>query len=206
MPLLPSRPTQAERLYYRGCLRVRQFCKVNGLILPVITRVRKEDWHVSACAYYRPDTEKMRKWTKTGINICLEECARPCSELQTRNWNWPGSTTDREPYGVVCHELGHHADWSKGVKKWEYGSEYCEQVMKESGEDAITSYCPNPAEWFAEIYRLWVTNHALLQYIRPKTWEILRRDWTPVSKDDWKEELGEDCPARVIKALERKGR
>lgn len=47
--------------------------------------------------------------------------------------------------------------------------------MEESGELPITSYAPNPAEWFAEIFRLFVTNHGLLKQLRPKTYNILLR-------------------------------
>lgn len=171
-----------------------RFCEVNKLPIPKIEAVLLDDWLVGACAYYRKDS----------IKICLEECAFPCSEAQARNWNWPGSTVDREPYGVLCHELGHHADFHTGVKKWSYGSEYCVAVMEESGEPKLTNYCPNPAEWFAEMFRLFVTNHALLKVVRPVTWSILRRKWTPVSGDNWIRELGKGAPKRIIESNKKK--
>ena len=98
-----------------GCLRVSEFCWVNKILVPTVRVVPLDDWHVDACAYYRSNTESNRKWTKPGIDICLERCASPATEHQVRNWNWPGSTTDREPFGVLCHELGHHCDWIAGV-------------------------------------------------------------------------------------------
>ncbi len=140
-----------------------------------------------------------------GISICLEECGRPCNDSPNRNWTWPGSTTDREPYGVLCHELGHHCDWLTGEHKWEYGSEYCVKVMKRSGEQPITSYCPNPAEWFAEMFRLFVTNPGLLYCLRPKTFDVLLEKWAPLDPLDWREVLGENVPPKILATLLKKG-
>lgn len=194
MPLLPM---SKQALYLRGCSRVKWFCQANEIPIPSISTVDKEDWHFgSTCAYYR---------SACGIVICLQQCANPCSEGQVRNWNWPGSTTDREPFGVLCHELGHHCDWTKSERKGSYYGDYGVSVMKQSGEKPITGYCPNPAEWFAEMFRLFVTNHALLRCIRPKAWELLSSQWKPVSSDDWRKELGDGVPARVIQTLINKG-
>jgi len=185
-----------QHLYLQGCERVQLFCEVNGLSTPKIAAHEVEDWRVGACAYYRNDT----------IKICLSACATPCTESQSRNWNWPGSTTDREPYGVLCHELGHHCDRVSGKRQWSYGSEYCQEVMKESREEPITSYCPNPAEWFAEIFRLFVTNSALLKLLRPKTHAILLRKFKPVSNEDWVAELSTiyEAPPRILLNLKKK--
>lgn len=182
-------------LFNRGVERVTKFCQVNSLLLPSIESVPSERWRVGACAYYRKDT----------IKICLAECAFPCTQNQVRNWNWPGSSVDREPYGVLCHELGHHVDLYSGIQGWAYSSEFSETMMKASGEKKLTNYCPNPAEWFAEMFRLYVTNHALLQLIRPKTWKLLRERWKPVSHKNWIIELGADCPKRIIESNLKKG-
>lgn len=211
MPKVPRRYGYTKwDLYERGVERVSRFCEVNSLTLPAIVATPRDEWYVAACAYYRPVDLKtdrfFKKTLKPGINICLEECASVCNSAPSRNWNWPGSTTDREPYGVLAHEIGHHADWSVGVKKWSYGSEYCEVVMALSGEPPITSYCPNPAEWFAECFRLFVTNAALLAQIRPKTHAILLQRFKPVSGACWFKELGANVPERVVKALRNKFR
>jgi hypothetical protein len=184
-----------EELYGRGLSRLHRFCRANRVPPPRVEAVPATDWHVNACAYYRPQT----------IRICLRYCGRPCGGEAGRNWTWPGSTTDREPYGVLCHELGHHCDWLAGGRKGRYFSDYGEGVVRESGEPPISGYCPNPAEWFAEMFRLYVANHALLYALRPRTWGLLRKRWVPVSGDDWLAEMGPGVPARVVRALRNKG-
>lgn len=205
MPTIPRKISYCKNwLASQGINRVISFCGRNDISLPMINDVPSYQWVVDACAFYRPDTEGNKKRGYAGINICLNKCASPATEEQVRNWNWPGSTTDREPFGVLCHELGHHCDWVTGEKKWTYGSEYCQQVMSDSGEPPITSYAENPAEWFAEMFRLFVTNHALLLLLRPKTWKLLTERFQPVSSNDWEYELGSNVPKRILNNLKKK--
>lgn len=126
-------------------------------------------------------------------------------EVCGRNWNWPGSSTDREPYGVIAHEVGHCADWfrsgDEGLPRGAYGGMVSRLLREESGEKPLTSYCPNDAEWFAEHFRLFVTNHALLAILRPRTHSLFMERWKPVSHDDWRVELTDAVPARIIRAI-----
>lgn len=192
MPKVVQPQTEKMRLYLKGRERVEQFCLANDLLIPSILK-EDDEWFVNACAYYRA----------CKIHISLKECAHQATEGQVRNWNWWGSTTDREPGGVLCHELGHHADMLAGNSKGRYYSDYGESVMGESGEPPITSYCPNPAEWFAEMFRLFVTNAALLKLLRLKTYFILLDKWKPVSDPSWIAELG-NCPPRILSNLRKK--
>lgn len=188
-------PRDKQLLYLRGKRRVEQFCLANGIEPPIVRPpTLRTDWVVGACAYYRP----------VAINICLEDCAWSATEGQVRNWNWPGSITDREPYGVLAHELGHHVDLLAGERKGRYYSEYGEGVMSRANEPPITSYCPNPAEWFAEMFRLFVTNAALLSFLRPITFALLNERWKPISSLDWVEELGSNVPERIVNNLRKK--
>lgn len=188
----------SQRLFDAGKARAIAFCEINDLPIPKMEVVPKEKWHVHACAYYRPQI----------IRVCLEECGRPCSETMSRNWSWPGSDTDREPYGVVCHELGHHVDWLSSEKdRGPYYSRYSTLVRKESGEDFVSGYQTNSAEWFAEHMRVFITNAMLLGLLRPRTFDILIERWTPVSGDDWEMELREviqGVPDRIVKNLRKK--
>lgn len=182
-----------QGLLARGINRVQTFCGVNKITCPDIVW-EQEIWNWSACAFYRPET----------IHIHLPACGYPCTPFQTRNWTWPGSTTDREPFGVLCHELGHHCDWTASDKKGAYFGSYSIDVRADCKESQLTSYCSNDAEWFAEMFRLFVSNHALLKLLRPRTWMKLTERWLPVSPDDWHEELGPQVPARVVTNLEKK--
>lgn len=174
---------------------VHRFCRVNNLEAPEVRRVPRECWLFGACAYYRPED---------GIVIQLESCAQLATETWVRNWNWPGSVTDREPMGVMAHELGHHCDFLTGYKKHSYSSDYSASVREASREKPISSYCPNDAEWFAEMFRLFVTNHALLKLLRPKTHSLLCKNFEPVTHDDWSYPLGPNVPQRILENLARK--
>jgi hypothetical protein len=220
---MPPRPTTTwsphpDDLVDAGRARIDLFCSANSVPVPALFRVNTDRWHFGACAFYRPDCDRYRKYFGVedglgkdgyglGINVCVPLCATPCGDTESRNWSWPGSVTDRTPYGVLCHELGHHCDWLTGDKKGEYYSEYCERVKDAAREPGVTSYADeNPAEWFAEAFRVFVTNPALLRCLRPKTFSALEGKWVPVgSVDDWRKPLGSNVPDRVIRTLKNKG-
>lgn len=209
-------PDSQTELFLLGRQLVNMFCAANQLPVPNITNSTTINWNFQVCAFYRPDTPTNRKWTIPGINICLEKCQTPARPALSRNWTWPGSTTDREPVGVLAHELGHHVDWHSSTEKGTYFGNYSIDTRAASGEKPITSYCENDAEWFAEIFRLFITNHLLLQQLRPKTYDILRARWTPVhvlhlfdpddtTVIDWRTALGTNAPERIITNLVKKG-
>ena len=197
-----------------GIVRLRRFCEANGVPVPCVNVVKDNNWYFDACAYYRPDTEQERKWLGrgmgrkgygVGINICLERCQVPCPETPCRNWTWPGGVIDREPYGVIAHELAHHLDWLASETKGRYFGSYSRDLRRHSGEAPLTGYCPDDAEWFAEMGRLFVTNHSLLRQLRPRTYALIMLRWKPVSPDDWRVQLGRNVPSRVVRSLYNKG-
>ena len=208
MPQL-NYPSGREALTTLGVQRMAWFCRANGIPAPLVTVIPKSEWNVNACAFYRADGPSIRKWLsrtpyRPGINICVDLCQYPAPHANSRNWSWPSATVDRTPYGVIAHELGHHCDWLAGEKKWSYGSEYCEQVMGESKEAPLTGYADNPAEWFAEMFRLFVTNPSLLRAVRHKTYTQLLLRWKPVTSAGWVATLGANCPSRVVNAQRNK--
>lgn len=196
MPIFWGR--NKDELLFKGCNRLIAFCKHNNVGWPQVTGFEKDEWILGSisCAYYRP---------QEGVMICPDLCAYPTTEAQIRNWNWPCSVTDREPYGVIAHELGHHCDVLTGTKKGKYWSSYSSEVCLASGEHPITSYAPNEAEWFAEMFRLFITNPLLLKEIRPITYELLTRKWKPLPSKGWRHELGQNVPAQIVKTLINKG-
>ncbi len=153
----------------RGWDLVESFCEFNGLRTPELKVVEPKDWRFSStCAYYRPEV----------VTICPTRCAGIGRSGMA--WSYPGYVIDRTPYGVVAHELGHHVDWTRSGRKGAYGGNYSQGLRDASGEPKLTNYCPNDWEWFAEMFRLFVTNPDLLKAIRPRTYEMLCRDHKPV--------------------------
>lgn len=180
-----------QELVRGGTELAKEFCEANKLALPGLMPVERSEWRFDACAYYRP----------TYIKICVEKCAG--IGTAGRQWSYPGYTVDRTPYGVIAHELGHHADYTLSEKRGAYFGDYSIAVRKASGEVPLTSYCPNDAEWFAEMFRLFVTNSDLLARLRPKTYRVLRERWDPVVYVPWTSVL-KDAPARTILVATKK--
>lgn len=177
-------------LLQRGGKVMAEFCQVNNLPAPTIYPVDYDQWNVDACAYYR--------------NSVTHICPARCAAIGTigRQWSFPGYTVDRTPYGVVQHELGHHVDVLKGNRRGSYWSDFSAVLRGRAGEKQITSYCPNDAEWFAEMFRVFVTNPDLLRLVRPGTYREMRSCFTPVFNDTWRDRL-QGAPARTITAAER---
>lgn len=184
-----------------GKTLIAGFCERNLVELPEVRVREPKEWRFGGvCAYYRP----------VHIEICPARCAHP--GVAGRSWSWPGYSTDRTPYGVLAHETGHHADMLRSKRKHGYRGDHSISVRAEVGEERLTSYCPNDGEWFAEMFRLFITNPDLLRLLRPRTFERLSRDWLPVVKAPWDEVLRGapqrtlDAAARKIEEVKRKGR
>lgn len=178
-------------LFKRGLDVTASFCSANSLPAPGVRRLASDEWTVGACAYYRP----------TETVICVEKCAGV--GVAGPAWSWPGYTVDRTPYGVLQHELGHHVDVLRSTRKGNYYGDFGMRVRQVSGEKPITSYCPNDAEWWAEMFRVFVTNPDLLSLVRPRTYREIKSTFVPLFEDTWRERLS-DAPPRHIAAVERK--
>lgn len=182
-------PGKAE-LLDRGIKHAVRFCVANGLEIPAFEIVN-HDWPFGCCAYYRPGK----------VVVHPPHCA--VVGLSGQAWSFPGWTVDRTPYGVVAHEIGHHADYSTATKtRGKYFSNFSREVRAQSGEPKLTNYCENDAEWFAEIFRLFITNPDLLRIIRPKTFEILSLYFVPVETRSWREVLA-TAPERTRAQAEK---
>lgn len=169
-----------------GSALVEQFCVANSIRIPVRKIVPKIAWRFNVCAFYRPEQ----------ITICVEKCAH--IGTANRAWSYPGYVIDRTPHGVMAHELGHHVDHLKSTVKGAYGGDFSSQMRAASGEKKLTNYCPNDWEWFAEMFRLFVTNSSLLLAVRPKTYELmLAAGLEPVVRKHWSQVLS-DAPERTI--------
>lgn len=182
--------TTKSEMFELGRGVLERFCSLNAIAMPAIQPAEASSWKWGACAFYRP----------TRIVICVARCA--AIGTAGRQWSFPGYAVDRTPYGVVQHELGHHVDVLRGQRRGAYWSEFSAAVRGNAGEKPITSYCPNDAEWFAEMFRVFVTNPDLLRLTRPRTHRELRSSFEPVFTDTWRDRL-RGAPDRTIKAAER---
>lgn len=188
--------TNAERtvaLHHRGVDAILEFCVKNSMIAPTIdVHTETQGWNVQACGYYR----RMR------IHVNARLCAAPVPR-GPRQWSYPGYIVDRTIYGVLMHELGHHVDLMMGEKEGlqlgKYCSEWSYKLRSRVNEEPITTYAPDSAEWFAEIFRLFITNPDLLKLIRPRVHSALSESFTPVEHRCWEEVLWE-APEKVQKA------
>jgi hypothetical protein len=174
-----------------GVHLMEMFCAVNTIGIPKVIEADPERWPFGTCAYYR--------------NNVTTICVRRCASIGTAGmqWSYPGNTVDRTPYGVIQHELGHHVDMTKSSRTDRYRGDFSLSMRAESGEKPITTYCPDDGEWFAEMFRLFVTNPDLLRILRPRTHAAMLVHFTPVFGDTWRARMT-GAPERTIKATERK--
>lgn len=178
-------------MFEKGLALHREFCAANKLKPPTINE-SDVPRNFGTCAFYRPHQ----------ININVNACAHIGTAAQA--WSFPGYVIDRTPYGVIQHEQGHAADYGKGGKTADrYFSDFSVKLRATSGEDKLTNYCPNDAEWFAEMFRLFVTNSDLLKRVRPRTYALLREHFKPVIDAPWRKIL-KGAPDRTIAQAAKK--
>lgn len=182
-----------QAMLVRGIDLVEEFCELNDLAVPGVKTYTKEEWRFpSTCAYYRENR----------IHIAPSRCAS--IGHAARAWSYPGYVTDRTPYGVMAHELGHHVDFLRSSVRGAYGGSFSVGMRLLSKEPKLTSYCPNDWEWFAEMFRLFCTNPLLLELIRPKTHALmLEAGLKPVERRPWPVVL-EGAPERTREMARRK--
>jgi len=187
-----SRSMTPLRLFDLGARLMFLFCRRNHMAVPRLV-LYGSPWRISACAYYRPTT----------IHVNIAHTAR--LGYGGRAWSWPGYVVDRTPYGVIQHELGHHVDWLlSGRSKRRWSGDLSAKIRQESKSKPISGYCPNDEEWFAEMFRLFVTNPDLLKSIRPSVYVALRdQGLKPYFRATWKSLL-EGAPKRTIAQAAKK--
>jgi hypothetical protein len=144
-------------LLAEGRDRIAAWLAVNPAVPPITIEPHPpSEWRFPhTCAYYRNDV----------IHICVEKCSK--LGKGGRAWSWPGYAVVRTPYGVLAHELGHHVDRINSYTPSAYGADYGSSLRAATREKPLSGYCPDDREWFAEMFRLFVTNPDLLQWIRP---------------------------------------
>ena len=183
---------QKLRHLYNGIFLLKKFEKASGISCPeIIQWPETKIWYFGVCAYYRP--------TKIVVNV--KKCANTGSV--GRQSSYAGYVVDRTPYGVLAHEMGHHVDRTLSDIKGPYFGNFSKDLRARTREKKITNYCPDDAEWFAEIFRLFLTNPDLLYNLRPKTYAELHDRFPLWPRTPWQEIL-EDAPERTKLQAEKK--
>lgn len=195
-----------DLLFAQGVRRAQEFCALNSVPMPAVTRLSPADrlYQLGTCAFYR---------RHMGIVIMVEKCAS--RGLGGRAWSWPGYCVDRTPYGVVQHELGHHVDEhfskvEKGVLMRHLAADLHQQS---GGEEPLTGYLGTDArqvtfymEWFAEIFRLFVTNPDLCRRVRPRSYAVITAaGLKPLASPAWDVVLAShQAPERIVSQARKK--
>jgi hypothetical protein len=193
-------------MFEAGLAIAQQFCALNAIAMPTVERLNpaQRNYHLGTCAYYRPTT----------IHVMVEKCAN--RGFGGRAWSWPGYAVDRTPYGVIQHELGHHVDTER-TGEVTRGSLldrlFSKRIWEQSREAPLTGYLGTDnqtatfwMEWFAENFRLFVTNPGLSAELRPRFYAAVVADGIqPLTHVDWETVLiGNGAPARIVDQARKK--
>ncbi len=167
---------------------IQAFCAAHDLPEPRIKEYGPNTRHhhmIDSCGFYRDKV----------LNVMPAKCAPVSNAEGGLQWSYPGWMIDRTEGGVLFHEFGHYVDHTKS---WWLGG----MLRKSTREAKISGYCPNAGEWFAEMFRLFMSNPDLLRLTRPKTYKNLAALYPnhPVT-DSW-ERILVAAPARVLRLAE----
>lgn len=176
-----------QNLAWTGIALARNFLKANNLAIPAYVLSEHKNRY-GVCGYF----ESSRNDTGL-VMVSVPMCAH-----RNPKFSWPGFISDRTPLGVLAHETGHFVDWQMG--------DVASRIRKATKERAITSYTPNDQEWFAEMFRLFITNPDLLKAIRPLTYREINTGLglDPVVHASYTEVLkGAGAPPQVFERIKR---
>lgn len=203
-----------KAFFEKGLALTQLFCELNAIAMPKVTVLRPDSddplfaryYHLPTCAFYQ---------ASMGICIAVAKCALPGTG--GRAWSWPGYAVDRTPYGVLQHELGHHVDEVKTFveprDKWELADLFSFKIWSQSKEKPLTGYLGTDREettfykeWFAENFRLFVTNPDLSERLRPKFYAaMLEAGFKPaVIYSYWHVLCSNGATDRILKMAEKK--
>lgn len=134
------------------------------------------------------------------IAVNVSKC-RVATRIPGWSWSYPGYKTDLTPYGVLCHEIGHHVDRLLGSRGDVSERKAWRDVV--AVEEEVSGYEPNHQEAFAEAFRLFLTNPDLLKNGRPERWEYFteKLQLSPPHEHRWRVVLKHAHP-RIISAAE----
>lgn len=114
------------------------------------------------------------------LHLQPNKCANP-----NPNGDWPGFFYDRTCYGVMCHEFAHYVDnLSPSLFNVKLISAELRQIANEPSfnKDPKDDY-----EYFADVFKLFISNPDLLKLVRPNTFKLLTEKYKllPIVSDDY---------------------
>lgn len=135
-------------------------------------------------------------WARRGqLTVCASACTLP-----GRGYSWPGSVSDRTVRGVYLHEVGHV------VSAAMHNERSIINGLRAIGGPRVTGYEPNAFETWAETFRLYAGNPALLLAGRPWRFEYMQKVGVrPMARmpKDWDRGLLGHAPQRYYDQCER---
>lgn len=161
---------------------INNFCDVNSIPKPKITLIE-----------YKGDCRGSYSVVYKDIKVWLHSCSHIGKGGPA--WSYPGYVIDATPYGVICHEFGHYLDFASN-------NTLSKDLFYLCKEHPVTGYNPNKQEFFAEHFRVFITNPDFYKNFRPKSYQFLIKKFTPVITESWEQVLS-SAPARTI-AMARK--
>lgn len=157
-----------------GWLEAQNFLVVNNLPLPMFMNMSEK--RKGYCGFYAHRSKTVFVYSPEVAKVSLNPSPG------NRQWSYPGYKVDRTGVGVVCHEVGHHIDFTLGITARGQFPNHIEKV---------SSYEPNILESIAETLRIFILNPCLLHIYAPQRCEFLINTvgLKPSINADWDEVL-----------------
>lgn len=172
---------------------IDNFCELNNIPKPKFDI----DWETGTtqtegivCGHFTFGTDV--------LHLQPNRCANP-----NPNKDWPGFFYDRTCYGVMCHEFAHYVDnLSPSLFNIKLISTELRQIANEPSfnRDPKDDY-----EYFADVFKLFVTNPDLLRITRPSIFKLLTETYklSPIILEDYRTVLNKfSAPNKIFERID----
>ena len=204
--------TSKRELFDEGLSRSLSFFKKNPAITPLAQVYRsREPMQTRIIELGFPRVRLGSTWMggwwakedSSMVFVDVDKCKEPGVRIR-----YPGCPGDDSPYGVLCHEVGHHVDFYACEETYVSETEPWMAVVR--SEPPVTTYETSFRGWqryseaFADAFSLFLMNPELLRVGRPARWSFLTGDChlKPVYAVPWRRVLAK-APASSVTEVER---
>ena len=159
-----------EELLQEGLTRCLAFLDAHNLRKPhhIFTDVKSANKYSRGYLRQKWCGAQLYENSEYSVAINLKNC-RVATRVPGWSWTYPGYKVDLTPFGVICHEFGHHIDAVLGFSNEVSSLREWKKVVDH--EEEVSGYEPNYQEAWAEAFRLFIANPSLLKAGRPERWE-----------------------------------